>query len=265
MSGTVAARLAELGITLPEVAITRGNYVPVVITGGQAWVAGQVPFLDNELQYVGRVGEDLALEDGQAAARLCFLNILAQLEKALDGDLDRVRRIVKLGGFVIRWSSTAPRISPPRSSARPAAMPASPWARRPCRSAWRWRSTAFSTSTEAPAVTVPVYEYYCPANDRTVEVKHPAGVQLRFWAELCYAAQVPLGETDPEAPVKKRVSAPAVSVSTGNSDLRSLGFTKLVRRDRGVYENVTATGAEARYFRPGDAAGQPDFRRKIRD
>ncbi len=100
MSGTIAARLTELGITLPQVSIPRGNYLPVVITGSQAWVAGQVPFLDNEIQFVGRVGEQFSVEDGQAAARLCFLNMLAQLEKALDGNLDRIRRIVKLGGFV---------------------------------------------------------------------------------------------------------------------------------------------------------------------
>jgi len=100
MSGRVTARLAELGVELPEVATPRGNYVPVVLAGGQAWVAGQVPFWNNEIQFQGKVGEDFSVEDGQAAARLCFLNILAQLQVALDGDLDRIQRIIKLGGFV---------------------------------------------------------------------------------------------------------------------------------------------------------------------
>lgn len=112
---------------------------------------------------------------------------------------------------------------------------------------------------------MPVYEYYCPANDRRVEVKHPADTRLGFWAELCFVAQIPLGDTDPEAAVERRVSAPAIATSTGDSELKALGFTKLVRRDRGVYENVTATGSEARYFRPGDKDSQPDLARKIRD
>jgi len=112
---------------------------------------------------------------------------------------------------------------------------------------------------------MPLYDYYCPANGQTVQVKHPADVRLTFWAELCYAAQIPLGDTDPEAPVDKRPGAPTVIVQTGNTDLKAAGFTKLVKRDRGVYENVTASGNEARYFRPGDAGSQPDLRRKIRD
>jgi enamine deaminase RidA (YjgF/YER057c/UK114 family) len=98
--GRIAKRLKQLGITLPEVATPRGNYVPVVLSGGHAWVAGQVPMQDNELKYKGKVGVDLSLEEGQAAARLCALNVLAQLGRALGGDLDRVARIVKVGGFV---------------------------------------------------------------------------------------------------------------------------------------------------------------------
>ncbi|MCC7410138.1 MAG: RidA family protein [Gammaproteobacteria bacterium] len=100
MSGRIDARLAELGLTLPETQAPRGNYIPVVISGRHAWVAGQVPLADGEVRYRGRVGADLSVEDGQAAARICALNILAQLKRALDGDLDRVRRIVKVGGFV---------------------------------------------------------------------------------------------------------------------------------------------------------------------
>jgi len=98
--GRIAKHLKQLGIALPEVATPRGNYVPVVLSGGHAWVAGQVPMQDNELKYQGKVGIDLSVEEGQAAARLCALNLLAQLARALGGDLDRVTRIVKVGGFV---------------------------------------------------------------------------------------------------------------------------------------------------------------------
>lgn len=100
MAGRIEQRLTELGIELPEVSPPRGNYVPVVIAGDQAWVAGQVPLWEGEVRHTGRVGETLTLEEGQAAARVCCLNVLAQLRQALDGDLERVRRIVKVGGFV---------------------------------------------------------------------------------------------------------------------------------------------------------------------
>jgi len=100
MSGRIDKRLQELGIALPQASEPKGNYVPVVLSGRQAWVAGQVPLAAGEVQFKGTVGGDLSIEDGQAAARLCVLNVLAQLRRALDGDLDRVRRVVKVGGFV---------------------------------------------------------------------------------------------------------------------------------------------------------------------
>ncbi len=99
MAGKIDARLAELGIELPEAATPVANYVPFVVTGNQLWIAGQVPFREGEVQYIGKVGRELSLEQGYEAARLCGLNILAQAKAAL-GDLDRVRRVVKLGGFV---------------------------------------------------------------------------------------------------------------------------------------------------------------------
>lgn len=95
---TIDARLQELGIALPKAAAPVASYVPVVVEGGFAHVSGQLPFVDGEL-VTGRLGEDVSLEDGTAAARACGLMILAQLEAAL-GSLDRVKRIVKLGGFV---------------------------------------------------------------------------------------------------------------------------------------------------------------------
>ena len=95
---TIDARLAELGITLPEAAAPVASYVPVVVSGGMAFVSGQLPFVDGKL-VTGRLGEDVSLEDGQAAARACGLMILAQLKAALI-PLDKVERVVKLGGFV---------------------------------------------------------------------------------------------------------------------------------------------------------------------
>lgn len=100
MTGRIQQRLAELGLRLPEVQPPRFNYVPVVVSRGLAWVAGQVPFEDGVVKYTGRVGQELTLEQGQAAARLCMLNGLAQLARALDGDLERVSRVLKVGGFV---------------------------------------------------------------------------------------------------------------------------------------------------------------------
>ncbi len=94
---TIHARLAELAITLPEAAAPVASYQPVVVSGTLAYVSGQLPFLDGEL-VTGRLGEDVDLDRGVAAARACGLMILAQLDKA--GLLDRVERVVKLGAFI---------------------------------------------------------------------------------------------------------------------------------------------------------------------
>jgi enamine deaminase RidA (YjgF/YER057c/UK114 family) len=97
---SIEQQLEALGLELPQAAVPQANYVPVVISASQAFVAGQIPFWNGEIKYRGLVGEDLSLEQGQAAAKLCGLNILAQLKLALEGDLDRIVRVVKLGGFV---------------------------------------------------------------------------------------------------------------------------------------------------------------------
>jgi len=94
----IEARLAELGLELPEAAAPVASYVPVVVSGGLAHVSGQLPFVDGAL-VTGRLGEDVSLEEGIAAARACGLMILAQLQAAL-GSLGRVERVVKLGVFV---------------------------------------------------------------------------------------------------------------------------------------------------------------------
>lgn len=100
MAGRIEKRLAELKIELPKAAAPVANYVPVVLAGGLAFVSGQVTVWNGEFRYVGKLGKDFSIDDGQKAARLCGLNIVAQLKAALDGDLDRVRRCVKLGVFV---------------------------------------------------------------------------------------------------------------------------------------------------------------------
>jgi len=94
---TIAAKLTELGITLPKAAAPVASYVPVVVHGGFAHVSGQLPFVDGQV-VKGRLGDGVSVEAGQAAARACALMIVAQLEAA--GLLERVERIVKLGAFI---------------------------------------------------------------------------------------------------------------------------------------------------------------------
>lgn len=95
---SIDARLAELGIELPETSAALASYRPVMIHGDTAFVSGQLPFIDGQL-VTGRLGADTDIERGIAAARACGLMILAQLRAEL-GSLDRVAQIVKLGGFV---------------------------------------------------------------------------------------------------------------------------------------------------------------------
>jgi enamine deaminase RidA (YjgF/YER057c/UK114 family) len=100
MSGKIEARLEELGLKLPPAPQPLNSYQHVVIVGELAFVAGQPPLIGSERPFTGRLGAELTLEQGQEAAKLALLNVLAQLEVALGGDLDRVRRCVKLGVFV---------------------------------------------------------------------------------------------------------------------------------------------------------------------
>ena len=98
MSANYEARLAELGHTLPEAAAPIASYVPVVEAGGLAHISGQLPFDEGHV-VIGRCDGDDDIDQGQKAAKLCALMVIAQLQKAL-GSLDRVERIVKLGVFV---------------------------------------------------------------------------------------------------------------------------------------------------------------------
>ncbi len=100
MSGRIDTRLKELGITLPKAAAPLANYVPWVVTGSLVFVSGQGPVGPNGIEYQGKLGRDLEVAEGAKAARLTALNVIAQLREAVGGDLDRVKRCVKLLGFV---------------------------------------------------------------------------------------------------------------------------------------------------------------------
>jgi len=92
--------LQKLGFTLPEAAAPAANYVPYVISGNHIFVSGQIPFLNGEKMHTGRLGDTLEVEDGVKAAQACALNILGQVNAAVDGNWGRVVRCVKLGAFV---------------------------------------------------------------------------------------------------------------------------------------------------------------------
>ncbi len=100
MSGRIDARLVARGITLPKAAAPAANYIPYVKTGNLVFISGQVPFVEGRIEHMGKVGKDFSTEEGAGVARICAINIIAQLRAACDGDLDRVVQCVKLGGFV---------------------------------------------------------------------------------------------------------------------------------------------------------------------
>lgn len=100
MAGRIEARLAELGIALPKAWAPAANYLPFTTAGDLVFIAGQIPVEGGEVRYIGKLGSAFGVEEGQAAARLCGLNLLAQLKAACGGDLDRAERCVKLGVFV---------------------------------------------------------------------------------------------------------------------------------------------------------------------
>ncbi len=100
MDETVEARLARLGVELPVAAAPAANYVPFVRDGAVLYISGQLPMSGHDVEYRGRLGESVSVEDGRRAARLCAINVLAQVKAALEGDLERIRRIVRITGFV---------------------------------------------------------------------------------------------------------------------------------------------------------------------
>ncbi len=100
VAGRIDSRLKELGIVLPAPPDPAGNYVPAVRTGDVLFVSAQGPLAGGEPVYCGKIGRDISVEDGNAAARLAGLNVLARVRQALDGDLDRVTGIFKVVGFM---------------------------------------------------------------------------------------------------------------------------------------------------------------------
>ena len=100
MPSDVEARLSSLGLKLPGAPAPAANYVPYVITNGLVFIAGQAPVVDGKYQSVGRVGSEVTLEAAQAAARMCGLNVLAQVKAAAGGDWSRVKRCVRVCGYV---------------------------------------------------------------------------------------------------------------------------------------------------------------------
>ena len=100
LTSAIEQRLAADGIALPAAAAPAANYVPYTIAGRLIMVAGQMPFRDGRVAVTGRLGAEVSVAQGQEAARLCALNLLAQAKAACGGDLDRLGRCLKLGGFV---------------------------------------------------------------------------------------------------------------------------------------------------------------------
>lgn len=95
----IDSRLEELSITLPDAPAPIADYVPYVKTGSLLFVSGQIPVTADGM-ITGKLGANVSIEEGQHAAHICGINLLSQLKAACDGDLDRVKRVVKLGGFV---------------------------------------------------------------------------------------------------------------------------------------------------------------------
>lgn len=100
MSEAIEARLKELGIDLPVAAAPAANYVPYVLNGNTLYISGQLPMEGGKVAVTGLVGADVDVATAQRAAELCAINILAQVKVALGGDLGRVRRVLKLNGFI---------------------------------------------------------------------------------------------------------------------------------------------------------------------
>ena len=113
---------------------------------------------------------------------------------------------------------------------------------------------------------MPRYDYYCQANDQVVEVTHSISEKLSTWAEVCDRAGLPLGDVPPTTPVERVIlTPPMANTPIGNAGIKDLGFTKLVKRDDGVYENVTRTGTESRYAVAGDPSTMPHLSKKLGD
>ncbi len=101
---------------------------------------------------------------------------------------------------------------------------------------------------------MPTYDYFCPSNNQKVEVMHSINDKISTWGELCKRAKCELGDTPAEAPVQRLLSVPSLITPTSDTDYKNLGFQKLVKRDQGVYEDVTAKEGQSRFV---DRQGKP--------
>jgi enamine deaminase RidA (YjgF/YER057c/UK114 family) len=96
----IEQQLSAKGLVLPTVSMPAANYVPYTVSGNQVFLSGTLPIVDGKPSFIGKLGDNFTIEQGQETARCCVLNILAHLKNALNGDLDRVKRVVRLGVFV---------------------------------------------------------------------------------------------------------------------------------------------------------------------
>ena len=97
---SISRRLSDLGIVLPKAMAPVANYVPVSLAGHLVTVSGQLPAIDGKIAVTGKLGACVSLEEGQHAARLCLINLLAQLQAALPNGLESITKVVRLGGFI---------------------------------------------------------------------------------------------------------------------------------------------------------------------
>lgn len=97
---SIDEKIASLGLSLPAVSMPAANYVPYVKSGNLVYFSGTLPMKDGKAQFVGKVGKEFSVEQGQECARLCVLNILSHLKNVLGGDLSKVKRVIRLGVFV---------------------------------------------------------------------------------------------------------------------------------------------------------------------
>ena len=100
MNNDINEKLEELNIQLDEASVPAGSYVPYVITNNLVFISGQLPFINGQLTIKGKVGDTVSLEDGIKMAEACAKALLSQLKSACNGNLNKVKRVVKLGGFV---------------------------------------------------------------------------------------------------------------------------------------------------------------------
>ena len=113
---------------------------------------------------------------------------------------------------------------------------------------------------------MPNYDYHCEANGLIIEITHPMDISLKTWGDLCELIGMDAGDTPADAPISKVfLKAPMANTPVGNSALKNWGFTRLEKRDDGVYENVTRTGTESRYYKAGQPETMPHLHKKISD